>query len=102
MLIIDYSNVVVLLVVTAFYVVMNLIGYLKKDALFQMIAVLVNIAMLILHVSFAKYLGDDVLKFNAFFDFLGLAMNIPLLVIIDEIETRRFVIKSVFENRYKK
>ena len=102
MLIVDYTNTVILVIVVMFFVTMNIIGFVKKDAWFVMTSVLVNITLFTLHVLLDEALGQEALMFNARIDFITLAINIPLLLVVDEIETRRELIKNVFENKYKK
>lgn len=102
MLIVDYTNAIILVSVVMFFVIMNIIGFVKKKAWFVMTSVLFNITMFILHVLLKDSLTKDALMFNATIDFICLAINIPLLLVVDEIETRRELIKNVFENKYKK
>ncbi len=102
MIIVDYTNMVVLSVMMIFYIVMGVLAFVKKNAWFVMTSAIVSLVMLILHIGLGDYLGKQVLKFNAAMDFITLAINLPLLLIIDEIETRRCVIKKVFEHKYKK
>ncbi len=102
MLIVDYTNTVVLVIVVMFFITMNIIGFVKKNAWFIMTSVLVNITLFTLHVLLDEALGKEALMFNARIDFIALAINIPLLLVVDEIETRRELIKNVFENKYKK
>lgn len=103
MLVVDYTNTLVLLIVVMFFITMNIIGFVKKKAWFVMTSVLVNITMFVLHlVLLDEALSKEALMFNARVDFVTLAINIPLLLIVDEIETRRALIKNVFENKYKK
>lgn len=100
-MVIDYTNTFILIVMIAFFGFMDLYGFVKKKAWTAMASTIVSIALLVIHLLFAKTMDKSVLKFNVYIDFITLAINIPLLVIIDEIETRRHVIKSVFENKYK-
>lgn len=102
MLLVDYTNAIVLVIVVIFFVTMNIIGFVKKKAWYIMTSVLVNITMFILHVLLDEALGKEALMFNARIDFIALAVNVPLLLVVDEIETRRALIKNVFENKYKK
>ena len=102
MLIVDYTNAIVLVIVVMFFITMNIIGFVKKNAWFVMTSVLLNITMFTLHVLLDEALGQEALMFNARIDFIALAINIPLLLVVDEIETRRELIKNVFENKYKK
>ncbi|MBQ8299795.1 MAG: hypothetical protein IJX99_08105 [Clostridia bacterium] len=102
MLIVDYTNTIILVSVVMFFAIMNIIGFVKKKAWFVMTSVLFNITMFILHVLLKDSLTKDALMFNAMTDFICLAINIPLLLVVDEIETRRELIRNVFENKYKK
>lgn len=101
MILVDFKNIIVLVLVIGFFVIMNIVGFAKKNAWYAMTTTIVNIVLLILHFLLAKYMTKPVLRFNVYTDLICLAVNIPLLVIVDEIETRRHVIKSVFENKYK-
>ncbi len=102
MLIVDYTNTIILVSVVMFFLIMNIIGFVKKKAWFVMTSVLLNITMFTLHVLLNDSLTKDALMFNTTIDFICLAINIPLLLVVDEIETRRELIKNVFENKYKK
>lgn len=102
MILVDYTNVEVLIIAVLFFLIMNLVGCIKKKAWFVMTGVIVGLAMFILHVLIRDFISVETLKYNTYIDFACLAINIPLLLIIDEIETRRGLIENVFENRYKK
>ena len=102
MLIVDYTNTVVLVIVVMFFVTMNINWFVKKNACWVKTSVIVNITLFTLHVLLDEALGQEALMFNTRIDFIALAINIPLLLVVDEIETRRALIKNVFENKYKK
>lgn len=102
MIIVDYTNPVVLIFMLVFFITMGVLSYVKKNAWFAMTSAIVALAMLIVHIGLKDVLGKEVLKINAAVDFIMLAINLPLLLIVDEIETRRGIIKKVFENKYKK
>lgn len=98
----DYTNSIILLSAIIFFIIMNTIGYAKKKTWFVMTSVIISLAMLIVHVLLSDFFNREVLKYNAFIDFTFLGINIPLLLIVDEIESRRDIIKTVFENKYRK
>ncbi len=102
MIVIDYTNKISLIVMILFLLGMGVTSFIKKKAWFVMTSVLVSIAMLVLHILAKDMLSREALKMNAMIDFVSLMINIPLLLIIDEIETRRSVIKNVFEKKYEK
>lgn len=102
MIIVDYTNPVVLIFMLVFFITMGVLSYVKKNAWFAMTSSIVALTMLIVHIGLKGALGKEVLKINAAVDFVMLAINLPLLLIVDEIETRRGIIKKVFENKYKK
>lgn len=102
MILIDYTNINVLITAVIFFVIMNIIGYEVKKAWFSMASVIINLAMLIIHVLFRDFLNNEAFRFNVIIDFICLAVNTPSLLILDEIETRRNLIKEVFESRYNK
>lgn len=93
---------VVYIVFIAFYVIMNTIGYITKKAWFNLTSVIVNITLMIVHLLISNRNYDLTFRLNMNFDMLCLAINIPLVIIVDEIEIRRSVIKEVFKNKYKK
>ena len=79
MLIVDYTNTIILISVVMFFVIMNIIGFVKKKAWFVMTSVLFNITMFILHVLLKDSLTKDALMFNALIDFVPLTtMKIPM------------------------
>lgn len=102
MFFLDYTSTTTLICVIAFYLTMGIIGYVKKSAWFVTNSVLLNITLLTLHIVLRESLTENALTFNAMIDFFCLAINIPLLLVVDEIETRRELIKNVFESKYKK
>lgn len=102
MIIVDYTNPIVLIFMIVFFVAMGIIGFVRKNAWFLMTSVIVSLVMLIIHIGLQDLFTKPVLKYNAVIDFISLAINIPLLLIIDEIETRRGVIKKVFGKKYDK
>lgn len=102
MLIVDYTNTIILISVVMFFVIMNIIGFVKKKAWFVMTSVLFNLTMLLLHVLLRDALTKEALMYNTRIDFFCMAVNVSLFLVTDEIETRRELIKNVFENKYKK
>lgn len=102
MIIADFTDIRVLIIFIGIYLILNGIGYAKKKAWFPMLSVLVGISIFIVHFVIKDMQTREVFRYNVFVDLISLAVNIPVLIIVDEIESRRIVIKSVFENRYKK
>lgn len=102
MLFFDCTNIVTCVIIAVFFVVMNLVGYINKKSWFSFTAVIVNVGLLILHTLFREQMYSYDFLFNINFDLFCLAVNISMLIIVDEIEIRRSIIKEVFKNRYKK
>ena len=102
MLFFDCTNIVTCVIIAIFFVVMNLVGYINKKSWFSFTAVIVNVGLLILHTLFREQMYSYDFLFNINFDLICLAVNISMLIIVDEIEIRRSIIKEVFKNRYKK
>lgn len=94
------DNVVYVAFIT-FYLVMSIIGFLRKKAWFNLTSVIVNITLLVLHALACDQFSNSAFEFNMNFDMICLAINIPILIIVDEVETRRSIIREVFKNRYK-
>ena len=97
----NFENYYILIVCALFLLIMNIIGYIKKKALYQMISLIFFTASLIVHILRRELLSDAFI-YNVYIDLVCVAISITNLLIIDEIETRREIIKAVFENRYKK
>ena len=102
MLFFDCTNIVTCVIIAIFFVVMNLVGYINKKSWFSFTAVIVNVGLLILHTLFREQMYSYDFLFNINVDVICLAVNISMLIIVDEIEIRRSIIKEVFKNRYKK
>ena len=102
MLFFDCTNIVTCVIIAIFFVVMNLVGYINKKSWFSFTAVIVNVGLLILHTLFREQVYSYDFLFNINVDLICLAVNISMLIIVDEIEIRRSIIKEVFKNRYKK
>ncbi len=99
----DYNleNSNILIVCILFIVIMNVIGYLKKKSTFPMITLIFFMASLIVHFLKRDALGEA-FRYNVYADLIVVGISITNLLIVDEIETRRTMIKRVFENRYQK
>lgn len=98
----DYTNELILVATILLFLMMNIIGCVKKKAWFVMTSVIISLAMLIVHVLLRNFFDKDILKYNVFIDLVFLGINIPTLLIIDEIESRRDIIKNVFGDKYSK
>lgn len=96
----NFQNNYILIIVALFFIVMNIMGYIKNKAWYPMASLLLFVASLIIHIMRRDTLGDAFL-YNAYIDLVCVAVSITNFLITDEIETRREVIKVVFENRYK-
>lgn len=96
----NFENYLILFVCVVFLLFMNIMGYAKLRAWYPMVALIFFMASLIVHIIRRDILGD-VFTFNAYIDLACIAVSITNFLITDEIETRREVIKVVFENRYK-
>ena len=97
----NFENYYVLIIIALFFIIMNIIGYIRNKAWYPMATLLIFVASLIVHIMRREVLAET-FTFNTTIDFIGLGISITNLLIIDEIEMRREVIKEVFENRYKK
>ena len=80
---------------------MNILGYVRKKAFYPMTSLIFFMASLMVHIIRKSVLGDAFI-YNAYADLIAVGVSIINLLIVDEIETRREIIKGVFENRYKK
>lgn len=98
----DYTDFRVLLATIILFVVMNFIGTKTKNAWFAMISSILSLAFMIVHIMLRSYFTNNEIIFNVSVDLIFLAVNLSALLIVDEIESRRSIIKNVFENKYKK
>lgn len=80
---------------------MNILGYIKKKASYNMISLIFFMTSLIVHII-KKEILNELFKYNVYIDLFCIGVSVTNLLIIDEIETRREFIKVVFENRYKR
>lgn len=97
----NFENYYILIICALFLIIMNIIGYIKKKAWYSMVTLIFFMASLIVHIL-RRELLDETFKYNVYIDLICVAVSITNLLIVDEIETRREIIKVVFENRYKK
>ena len=97
----NFENRTILIVAIVFVIGLNIISNIRKQAAFSLIATLFALGSLYVHVE-QKELLDDAYLFNMITDMVFLGISMINLMIIDEIETRRAVIKNVFGNRYSK
>ncbi len=96
-----FENYGFLFLAIMFIAVMNILGYLTKRACFSLITTLLSLASLAVHVHYKDDLQSMYLL-NVFVDLFFLGFSMVNLLILDEIETRRAILKNVFGNRYKK
>lgn len=96
----NFQNYYILIFIALFLIVMNILGYIRNKAWYPMVSLLIFTASLIIHYLKKEILADSFI-YNTTIDFIGIAISITNLLIVDEIETRREVIKEVFESRYK-
>lgn len=101
MMLYNFENKTILLIAVAFIIGLNIISNIRKQAAFSLIAVLFSLGSLYVHVHQRELIGISYL-FNMILDMIFLGISMVNLIIIDEIETRRAIIKNVFENRYSK
>ncbi len=101
MMLYSFENRIILIIAVIFVVGMNIISNINKHADFSLITTLFALGSLFVHVQQRESLGDAYL-FNMIIDMVFLAVSMVNLIIIDEIETRRAIIKNVFANRYSK
>ena len=98
----DETNAGILILSVIFFLVMNVMSIVRKNAWFSMASFLCSIAMVVVHVLLRNYLTEAVLHFNVYVDLAFMAVSVTVLFIVDEIETRRSIIGHVFEKRYGK
>ena len=97
----SFDNKVILITAVAFIVGLNVVSNIRKQAAFSLIATLFALGSLYVHVNQKELLADAYLL-NMIVDMVFLGISMVNLLIIDEIETRRTIIKNVFGNRYSK
>lgn len=97
----NFENYYILIICALFLIIMNIIGYIKKKAWYPMVTLIFFMTSLIVHIIRREILSEA-FEYNVYIDLICVAISITNLLIIDEIETRREIIKVVFENRYKK
>ncbi len=96
----NFENYYILIICALFLLIMNIIGGIKKKAMYPMITLIFFMASLIVHIIKKEVLAEA-FCYNVYLDLLAVGISITNLLIVDEIETRRNIIKGVFENRYK-
>ena len=98
----DYTNGVILIIGIALCLGINVIGYMTKKAWFPMALSIFNLSMVIVHINLRSFFTNHEIIFNVCTDLAFMAISIVFLLIVDEIESRRSVIKNVFDKKYKK
>ena len=95
----SFGNHGILILAFIFLFVMNMIGYIKKKGAFALITMIFSITSLYVHVKQKDFLGDTYFM-NVMIDLFALGFSMISLLIMDEFETRRSIIKGIFKNRY--
>ncbi len=98
----NFENLYILIICTLFLFIMNIVGGIKKKAMYPMITLIFFMASLIVHIIIRKEVLAEAFRYNVYLDLFAVGISITNLLIVDEIETRRNIIKGVFENRYKR
>ena len=96
----SFENYFVLVILAFIFIELNIIGYIKNKAWYPMASLIIFITSLIVHFIKKDILGDAYI-YNATIDVICIGISIMNLLVVDEIETRREIIKKVFQNRYK-
>ena len=96
----DYTNSTILIIGIVLCLGINALGYMTKKAWFPMALSIFNLAMVIVHINLRSFFTNHEINFNVCTDLAFMAISIVFLLIVDEIESRRSVIKNVFENKY--
>ena len=96
----NFENYYILIIIALFSIILNIIGYIRNKAWYPMASLILFITSFIIHAIQKEVLGDAFL-YNVTIDLICLGISMINLLIVDEIEMRREVIKEVFENRYK-
>lgn len=96
----SFENYFVLTILAFIFIELNIIGYIKNKAWYPMASLIIFITSLIVHFIKKDTLGDAYV-YNATIDLICIGISIINLLVVDEIETRREIIKEVFQNRYK-
>lgn len=100
MTLINFSNIFVLSIWILLFIVLNVLGFVKKSSWFNLATLVVSLIFLILHVTFRS---EFVSNFrNMVVDFIFIIISVSLYLYVNDIEARRQVISEVFENKYKK
>ena len=97
----SFENYYVLIVLALIFIELNILGYMKTKAYYPMTSLIIFVTTLIVHFIAKDVLGESYIL-NATVDLIAIGISVINLFVVDEIETRREVIKEVFENRYKK
>ena len=95
----SFENYFVLVIFAFIFIELNIIGYIKNKAWYPMTSLIIFITSLIVHFIKKDMLVDAYI-YNATIDVICIGISIINLLVVDEIETRRLVIKEVFQNRY--
>ena len=97
----SFENKSILMIAIVFFIGMNIVSNIRKQASFSLIATLFALGSLYVHVKQRKILADAYML-NMIVDMTFLGVSMVNMMIIDEIEKRRAIIKNVFGNRYQK
>ena len=96
-----FENYGFLFLAFMFLLTMNILGYMTKKACFSLITTLLSLASLAVHVHFKTALHHAYIL-NVMIDLFFLGFSMVNMIILDEIETRRAILRNVFGNKYKK
>ena len=98
MTLINFSNVLVLVVWVFLFLALNIFGFVKKISWFSLSTLIFSLLFLIVHVTYQT----EIEVINILVDFISMIISMFLYLYVDEIQSRRQVIQEVFENKYKK
>lgn len=97
----SFENLYFLIIFALIFIELNIIGYIKNKAWYPMTSLIIFVTSFIVHFAKKDILGEAYV-YNAVIDIICIGISMINLLIVDEIETRRALIREVFENRYKK
>ena len=96
----SFENIYFLIIFALIFIELNIIGYIKTKAWYPMTSLIIFVTIFVVHFIKKDVLSDGY-TYNAVIDIICIGISMINLLVVDEIETRREVIKEVFVNRYK-
>lgn len=96
----SYGNYYFSIIIAIIFIELNILGYLKNKAKYPRTSLIIFVSILIIHFIKKDILSDSYV-YNAIIDMICIGISLIDLLIVDEIETRRKLIKEVFQSRYK-